>query len=150
MKSKFVFKLESSEKMVKTSKFVSQKQNKTKKNWRQTIKTSEFECFDVRPLPCNFFSFFKQKTRSTALILLISCLKIYHNKFSHALLFWYKYMHRNCCFRLKQHSYAACDAALAASFYTSKVGKKLKKCLHFVDWFMIGKSEFPLYYGWHC
>ena len=38
--------------MVKTSKLVSQKQNKTKKNWRQTIKTliSEFECFDVRPL----------------------------------------------------------------------------------------------------
>ena len=31
MKSTFVFKLESSEKMVKTSKFVSQKQNKTKK-----------------------------------------------------------------------------------------------------------------------
>ena len=32
MKSTFPFKPESSEKMVKTSKFVSQKQNKTKKN----------------------------------------------------------------------------------------------------------------------
>ena len=26
-------------------------------------------------------------------------------------------MHRNYCFRRKQHSYAACDAALAASLF---------------------------------
>ena len=28
-------------------------------------------------------------------------------------------MHRNYCFRRKRHSYAACDAALAASIYSS-------------------------------
>ena len=93
MKSTFPFKPESSEKMVKTSKFVSQKQNNTKKNWRQTIKaiTNEFECFDVRPLHCNFLLFTTKKNNKscTALFLLISCLKTYSNKFSHALLFWY-------------------------------------------------------------
>ena len=61
MKSTFLFKPESSEKMVKTSKFVSQKQNK--KNWRQTIKTitNEFKHFDVRPLHCNSCFFLQEK-----------------------------------------------------------------------------------------
>ena len=45
---------------------------------------------------------------------------IYNSKFSHALLFWYKCMHRNYCFRCKRHSYAACDAALAASLFWKK------------------------------
>ena len=33
------------------------------------------------------------------------------------------YMHHNYCFRRKQHSYAACDAALAASIiiYTVRI-----------------------------
>ena len=97
------------------------RKNKTKqkKNWRQTIKTitNEFECFDVRPLLCNFCFFLQQKNNKscTALFLLISCLKMYNKKISHALLFWYKYMYRNYCFRRKQHSFAACDAAPAAS-----------------------------------
>ena len=46
--------------------------------------------------------------------LLISCLKIYNNKFSH---YFELYMHHNYYFRRKQHSYAACDAAFAASIY---------------------------------
>ena len=39
------------------------------------------------------------------------------------------YMHHNYCFRRKQHSYAACDAALAASIFlrTKLVNKKLKE-----------------------
>ena len=39
------------------------------KNWRQTIKTitNEFECFDVKPLHCNFSSFHKQKTTRVVL-----------------------------------------------------------------------------------
>ena len=79
--------------------------------------TNEFECFDVRPLHCNFCFFLQQKkaTRNNCAFLLISCLKIYNSKFSHALFFWYKYTHRNYCFRHRQHSYAACNAALAAS-----------------------------------
>ena len=54
-----------------------------------------------------FGSFYNKKTTRvvTVLFLLISCLKIYNNKFSHALLFWYKYLHRNYCFRRKQHSH---------------------------------------------
>ena len=48
----------------------------------------------------------------------ISCLKIYNNKFPHVL-FFELYMHRNYCFSRKQHSYAACDAALAAKMITS-------------------------------
>ena len=92
MKSTFLFKPESSEKMVKTSKFVSQKQNK--KNWRQTIKTitNEFECFDVRPLYCNFASFYNKKQQELycAFSTNIMLKNIYNNKFSHALLFWYK------------------------------------------------------------
>ena len=90
MKSTFPFKPESSEKMVKTSKFLSKKQNKRKKR-RQTIKTitNEFECFDVRPLHCNFSSFYNKKQQE----LYYACstnimLKIYIiTKFSHALLF---------------------------------------------------------------
>ena len=54
---------------------------------------------------------------SLIFFLLISCLKIYNNKFSHALLFWIIHVHHNYYFRRKQHSYAACDAALAASIY---------------------------------
>ena len=103
--------------MVKTSKLVSKRQKKRKKR-RRTIKTitNEFECFDVRPLHCNSCFFLQQKNNKscTALFLLISYLKyMYNNKFSLALLFWYKFMHRNYCFRRKQHSYAACDAALS-------------------------------------
>ena len=84
MKSTFPCKPERSEKMVKTSKFVSQK----KKNWRQTIKTitNEFECFDVRPpLHCNFCFFLQQKSNKscTELFLLISCLKIFNYKFNY-------------------------------------------------------------------
>ena len=88
------------QRMVKTSKFVLQRQ----KNWRQTVKT-------------------------------ISCLKIYNNKFSHALLFWSKCMHRNYCFRCKQHSYAACDAPLSASInlMTNKLPKRLNKW--YVEWY---------------
>ena len=88
MKSTFLFKPESSEKMVKTSKFVSQKQKKTKKKMTSNKKTitNGFKCFDVRPLHCNFSSFYNKNNKScTALFLLISCLKIYNNKFSHAL-----------------------------------------------------------------
>ena len=33
-------------------------------------------------------------------------------------------MHRNYCFRHKRHSYAACDAALAASMIILNVGTK--------------------------
>ena len=64
-----------------------------------------------------YASFYNKNNKScTALFLLvISCLKIHNNKFSHTLLFWYKYMHRNYCFRHKRHSYAACDAVLAVS-----------------------------------
>ena len=40
-----------------------------------------------------------------------------NDKFSHALIFWYKWMHRNYCLRRKRHYYAARDAALAASIY---------------------------------
>ena len=60
MKSTFLFKPESSEKMVKTSKFVSQ--NKTKK-LTITIKTikNEFKCCDVKPLHCNFCFFLQQQ-----------------------------------------------------------------------------------------
>ena len=103
--------------------------NKTKqtKNWRQTTKTitNEFECFDVRPLHCNFCFFLQQKSSKscTELFLLISCLKIFIYKFSNALLFWYKYVHRSFCFRLMQHSYAACDAALAATKTNNRQNK---------------------------
>ena len=65
MKSTFPFKPESSEKMVKTSKFVSQEQNRTKKTI--TNELNEFECFDVRPLHCNFSSFYKKKTTRVVL-----------------------------------------------------------------------------------
>ena len=44
-------------------------------------------------------------------------LKNINRKFSHALLFLIKYMHRNYCFRCKRHSYSACVVALAASIY---------------------------------
>ena len=83
---------------------------------KKTIR-NEFECFDVKPLRCNFCFFLHQKNNKScnALFLLMSCLKLYNNKFSHALLFWYKYMHRNYCFRRKQHFYGTCDTALAAS-----------------------------------
>ena len=94
------------------------KQNKTKKkNWRQLIKTitNEFKCFDVRPQHCNFSSFYNKNSKScTVLFLLISCLK-YIITNSHML---YYFDINTCivyCFRRKQHSYAACDAALAAS-----------------------------------
>ena len=65
MKSTFPFKPESSEKMVKTSKFVSQKQNKTKEKLTSNNKnnTNEFECFDVRPLHCNFSLYNKKATK---------------------------------------------------------------------------------------
>ena len=70
---------ESSEKMVETSKFVSQKQNK---NWRQTIKTitNEFECFGVRPLHCNFYFFLQQKNNKScvALVYRITSCSINH------------------------------------------------------------------------
>ena len=58
---KSTFKPESSEKMVKTSKFVSQKQNKTKKIDVKQLKTNEFECFDVILLHCSFCFFLQQK-----------------------------------------------------------------------------------------
>ena len=34
------------------------------------------------------------------------------------------YMHHNFCFRRKQHSYAACDAALAASKDYNELNKR--------------------------
>ena len=63
IKGTFPFKSESPEKMVKTSNLSCKNKTKQKKNWRQTIKTitNELECFDVRPLHCNFSSFYKQK-----------------------------------------------------------------------------------------
>ena len=61
--------------MVKTSKFKSCK-NKTKQNWRQTIKAikNEFECFDVSLLHCSSCFFLQQQNNKscTALFLLIS------------------------------------------------------------------------------
>ena len=79
------------------------RKNKTKNNWCQTIKTitNEFECFDVRPLYCNFASFYNKKQQELycAFSTNIMLKNIYNNKFSHALLFWYKYMYRNYCFR---------------------------------------------------
>ena len=63
MKSTFVFKLDSSEKMIKTSKFVSQKQNKTKQKLTSNNKNNNkrIRMFDVRPLHCNFCFFLQQK-----------------------------------------------------------------------------------------
>ena len=118
------------------------RKNKTKqneKNWRQTIKkiTNEFQYFDVRPLHCNFGFFLQQKQQELycAFSTLTSCLKIYNNKFSRALLFWIKHMHRNYCFWRMQHSYAACDAALTASVYINvySTTKQLQKCFCFAN-----------------
>ena len=101
----------------KTSTFVAQKQNKKKLTSNKKTITNEFRCFDVRTPYCNLCFFLQQKNNKsyTALFLLISCLNKYNNKFSHALLFWFKYIHCNYGFRRRQHSYAACDGALAAS-----------------------------------
>ena len=82
----FLLSQKAQRKWKKTSKFVSQKQNKKIINWRQTIKTitNEFECFDVRPLHCNFSSFYNKKQQelycafSTNIMLTIYIITNFH------------------------------------------------------------------------
>ena len=47
----------------------------------------------------------------TIIFFLISCLKTYHDKFPHALLFRIIHMHQNYCLRRMQHSNAVCEAS---------------------------------------
>ena len=48
-------------------------------------------------------------------------------------------MHRNYCFRRKQHSYVTCDAALAASLFI----KILFAYVYSVEFFCSGLSSNP-------